>query len=100
MRTLRPTSPERSNSRFGYGGYNWTVPVSITAPPPRSLQGSPPPITTTNTSTLPAKPTFSPMQAIKLQRKFPEVSQEEMFDLINRFKYVKMLSSSLYALTS
>ena len=40
------------------------------------------------------------MQAIKLQRKFPEVSQEEMFDLINRFKYVKMLSSSLYALTS
>ena len=27
------------------------------------------------------------MQAIKLQRKYPEVSQEEMFDLINRFKY-------------
>jgi hypothetical protein len=28
------------------------------------------------------------MQAIKLQRKYPEVSQEDMFDLINRFKYV------------
>jgi hypothetical protein len=30
------------------------------------------------------------MQAIKLQRKYPEVSQEDMFDLINRFKYVLM----------
>lgn len=28
------------------------------------------------------------MQAIKLQRKYPEVSQDEMFDLINRFKCV------------
>ena len=28
------------------------------------------------------------MQAIRLQKKYPEVSQEEMFDLINRFKYV------------
>ena len=28
------------------------------------------------------------MQAIKLQRKYPQVSQEEMFDLINRFKCV------------
>jgi hypothetical protein len=27
------------------------------------------------------------MQAIKLQRKYPDVSQEDMFDLINRFKY-------------
>ena len=31
--------------------------------------------------------TNATMQAIKLQRKYPEVSQEEMFDLINRFKY-------------
>jgi hypothetical protein len=31
---------------------------------------------------------LSKMQAIKLQRKYPEVSQEEMFDLINRFKCV------------
>jgi hypothetical protein len=28
------------------------------------------------------------MQAIKLQRKYPQVSQEEMFALIERFKYV------------
>ncbi|VDC03083.1 unnamed protein product [Peniophora sp. CBMAI 1063] len=28
------------------------------------------------------------MQAIKLQRKYPEVSQEEMFDLINRFNAI------------
>jgi hypothetical protein len=28
------------------------------------------------------------MQAIKLQRKYPEVSQEDMFELINRFKCV------------
>lgn len=32
------------------------------------------------------------MQAIRLQKKYPEVSQEEMFDLINRFKYVTILS--------
>jgi plastin-1 len=32
------------------------------------------------------------MQAIKLQRKYPEVSQEDMFDLINRFKSVPLLS--------
>jgi hypothetical protein len=35
---------------------------------------------------------FSTMQAIKLQRKYPEVSQEDMFDLINRFKSVPLLS--------
>jgi hypothetical protein len=28
------------------------------------------------------------MQAIRLQKKYPEVSQDEMFDLINRFKCV------------
>jgi hypothetical protein len=44
------------------------------------------------TSSLPP-PSLSPpstanMQAIKLQRKYPEVSQEDMFDLINRFKCV------------
>ena len=38
-----------------------------------------------STNTIPANPT---MQAIRLQKKYPEVSQEEMFDLINRFKYV------------
>lgn len=31
------------------------------------------------------------MQAIRLQKKYPQVSQEEMLDLINRFKYVVML---------
>src|SRR5258708_31288842 len=35
-------------------------------------------------------PILSPftMQAIRLQKKYPEVSQDEMFDLINRFKCV------------
>lgn len=28
------------------------------------------------------------MQAIRLQKKYPEISQDEMFDLINRFKWV------------
>jgi len=28
------------------------------------------------------------MQAIRLQKKYPEVSQDEMFDLISRFKCV------------
>ena len=35
------------------------------------------------------RPTLSPtiqMQAIRLQKKYPQVSQEEMLDLINRFK--------------
>jgi hypothetical protein len=31
------------------------------------------------------------MQAIRLQKKYPEVSQDEMFDLINRFKYVDLI---------
>ena len=29
------------------------------------------------------------MQAIRLQKKHPEISQDEMFDLINRFKWVE-----------
>ena len=28
------------------------------------------------------------MDAFRLRKKFPEVTQDEMFDLINRFKYV------------
>ena len=28
------------------------------------------------------------MAAFKLQKKYPEVSRDEMFDLVNRFKYV------------
>lgn len=28
------------------------------------------------------------MEAFKLQKKYPEVSRDEMFDLVNRFKYV------------
>lgn len=28
------------------------------------------------------------MDALRLRKKFPEVSQDEMFDLISRFKYV------------
>ena len=34
------------------------------------------------------------MEALRLRKKYPEVSQDEMFDLINRFKYVRTLSSS------
>lgn len=30
------------------------------------------------------------MQALRLQKKYPEVTQDEMFDLINRFKYVPL----------
>ena len=68
-RQLRHTSPQRSLS-----------PVSKGAPLPLVLPRSPP--STTN-------PT---MQAIRLQKKYPEVTQEEMFDLINRFKYVRAYS--------
>jgi hypothetical protein len=28
------------------------------------------------------------MEALKLQKKYPEVSRDDMFDLINRFKCV------------
>jgi plastin-1 len=28
------------------------------------------------------------METLKLQKKYPEVSRDEMFDLVNRFKYV------------
>jgi hypothetical protein len=27
------------------------------------------------------------MEALRLQKKYPEVTRDEMFDLINRFKY-------------
>lgn len=35
---------------------------------------------------LPVRTHFTQMQAIRLQKKHPEISQDEMFDLINRFK--------------
>ena len=35
------------------------------------------------------------MQAIKLQRKYPEFSQEEMMQLINQFKWVGALLTRL-----
>jgi len=35
------------------------------------------------------------MEALKLQKKYPEVSRDEMFDLINRFKSV-LLSGTEY----
>lgn len=34
------------------------------------------------------------MEAFKLQKKFPEVSRDEMFDLVNRFKWVNLEISS------
>ena len=29
------------------------------------------------------------MEAFRLQKKYPEVSKDDMFDLVNRFKYVR-----------
>lgn len=74
-RQLRHTSPQRSLSPVSKGAV--ALPLLL----PRS-----PPTTTTN----------STMQAIRLQKKYPEVTQEEMFDLINRFKCVNVIRS-LYA---
>lgn len=34
------------------------------------------------------------MQAIRLQKKYPDVSQDEMFDLISRFKCVRLYRGS------
>lgn len=31
------------------------------------------------------------MEAFRLQKKYPEVTKDEMFDLINRFKYVSYI---------
>jgi hypothetical protein len=35
------------------------------------------------------------MQAIRLQKKYPEITQDEMFDLINRFKWVEQRALDL-----
>jgi len=35
------------------------------------------------------------MEAFKLQKKFPEVSRDEMFDLVNRFKWVNLQLSRI-----
>lgn len=69
-RQLRHTSPQRSLSPVSKGA------VALPFLLPRS-----PPTTTAN----------STMQAIRLQKKYPEVTQEEMFDLINRFKCVNVM---------
>ena len=37
-------------------------------------------------------PQLATMEAFKLQKKYPEVSRDEMFDLINRFKFVLSFS--------
>ena len=37
----------------------------------------------------------SAMDAFRLRKKYPEVSQDEMLDLINRFKYVRPSSARL-----
>ncbi|THH04348.1 hypothetical protein EW145_g5580 [Phellinidium pouzarii] len=61
-----PTAPRRPTPK-------WRNSVSL----PLQLSTSPPP------------PIASPtMQAIRLQKKYPEVTQEEMFDLINRFNAI------------
>ncbi|KAI6021875.1 hypothetical protein PISMIDRAFT_681424 [Pisolithus microcarpus 441] len=54
---------------------------------PRSNQFSPP--SSPSSPPLPPRNTVSsPMQALRLQKKHPEVTQDEMFDLINRFNAI------------
>lgn len=36
------------------------------------------------------------MEAFKLQKKFPEVSRDEMFELVNRFKYANSWYNSQF----
>ncbi|KAI6139858.1 calponin homology domain-containing protein [Pisolithus thermaeus] len=48
------------------------------SPPSSPSPSSPPPPTTVS----------SPMQALRLQKKYPEVTQDEMFDLISRFNAI------------
>jgi plastin-1 len=37
------------------------------------------------------------MEALRLQKKYPEVTRDEMFDLINRFKCVYLKSYGYFA---
>ena len=39
-------------------------------------------------------PLLPTMEAFRLRKKFPEVSNDEMLDLINRFKYVRASCSA------
>lgn len=36
------------------------------------------------------------MEALRLQKKYPEVSRDEMFDLINRFKWASLVITLLF----
>ncbi|KAI6045325.1 calponin homology domain-containing protein [Pisolithus marmoratus] len=55
---------------------------------PRSNQFSPSPSSPSLPSPPPPNTVSSPMQALRLQKKHPEVTQDEMFDLINRFNAI------------
>lgn len=63
----------------------FTTNNSTTASTVAALKARQHPTLPSSTDTKSVNPT---MQAIRLQKKYPEVTQEEMFDLINRFKYV------------
>lgn len=81
----------RSNSS---GSSNWSKESSSSPPPARRLF----PQRTGSISSrfnLPktlaaATPVNATMQAIKLQKKYPQVSQQEMFALIEKFKSVSL----------
>ena len=60
--------------------------------PPKSRQSINLPLLLPRYSDSDSVTTNPTMQAIRLQKKYPEVTQEEMFDLINRFKYVVLKS--------
>ena len=38
------------------------------------------------------------MQALKLSKKYPEFKQDEIFDLVNKFKYVRVFLEAFYLL--
>jgi hypothetical protein len=63
----------------------------------RKTSSSPNPITTLAKPEVQQAQQNPRMQAIKLQKKYPQVTQEEMFSLIEKFKYA---SSSLKVATS
>lgn len=74
--TIHNEAPARRS--FGYGGVRTARSVSPKSRTTASLPLLLPRATPSSTN--------GTMQAIRLQKKYPEVSQEEMFELINRFK--------------
>ena len=76
------------------GSSNWSKESSSSPPPTRSLfpqrTGSISSRTTLPKTLAQATPVNATMQAIKLQKKYPQVSQQEMFALVEKFKSVSL----------